>query len=333
MNRIGHFRIGNWRAGVLASLFFSLALFSPGTWAQAYPTQTIKMIVPFAAGGGGDLLARVLAPRLGEALKQQVVVDYKVGASGMIATDAVIKAPPDGYTILLHTLAIVTTPATYATPPYDVVRDLTAVTELIYTPLWLVVNTGRTQAKTVKEFIDQVRAEPKKHFYASISPGSTGHLYGYRFNETVGLDMEHVGYKGGGPATAALLAGEVSAAFLDYSTLRPHIAGGRIRLLAVTGTARSKSAPELPTFAELGYKGFEPNSWAGLFVPKATPPAIVRTLADTVNQILKQPEVVTRYGELGYEVGNKTQPQFAAAVASERDMWGELIRKAGVKAE
>ena len=299
----------------------------------ASPGQAIHLVVPYAAGGGGDALARILAPRLGDTLGQQVIVENKPGASGIIATDFVIKAAPDGRTILLHTLPIVMTPAMYATPPYDVVRDLTAVTELIYTPIWLAVSTTRTPAKSVKEFVEQVRAEPKKHYYASISPGSTGHLYGFHFNEFNGLDMQHVAYKGGAPATTALLAGDISAAFLDFSTLKPQLPGGRIRLLAVTGLTRSPQAPDIPTFTELGYKGFEPTSWAGLFVPKATPAPMVKTLADTVNMLLKQPDIAGKYKELGYEIGTMTQPQFAAQVASDRDMWSDLVRKAGVKVE
>lgn len=322
-----------WRNALMACLLLGLAAAAPGSWAQTYPTQTIRIVVPFTAGGGGDMLARLLAPRLGDALKQQVLVENKPGASGIIATDAVIKAAPDGHTILLHTMPIVMTPAMYANPPYDVVRDLTGITELIYTPLWMAVSTAKTQAKSVKEFVDQVKSEPKKHFYASIGPGSTGHLYGLRFDELMGVDMEHVGYKGGAPATSALLAGEISAVFLDYSTIKPHASGGRIRVLASTGSARSRQTPDVPTFAEMGQAGFEPSSWAGLFVPKATPAPVVKTLADTVIQLLKQPELAAKYVELGYEIGSRTQAQFAAQVAADRDMWSALVKKAGIKAD
>ncbi len=330
MNRVGHC-IGS--GGLAAALLWCLTLAAPSAWAQAYPTQTIRVVVPFTAGGGGDMLARLLAPRLGESLKQQVVVENKPGASGIIATDAVIKAAPDGHTILLHTMPIVMTPAMYANPPYDVVRDLTGITELIYTPLWMAVSTAKSPAKSVKEFVDQVKSEPKKHFYASIGPGSTGHLYGLRFDELMGVDMEHVGYKGGAPATSAVLSGEITAVFLDYSTIKPHVAGGRIRVLASTGSARSRQTPDVPTFAEMGQAGFEPSSWAGLFVPKATPAPVVKILADTVIQLLKQPELAAKYVELGYEIGSKTQAQFAAQVAADRDMWSALVKKAGIKAD
>lgn len=301
--------------------------------APAYPTQPLKMIVPFPPGGGGDALARIIAPKIGDALKQTVVIENKPGASGVIATDFVIKAPADGHTILLHSMPIVMTPALFAKPPYDVVRDLAPVAELIYTPLWFAVSAQRSQAKSVKEFIDQVRAEPKKHHYASISPGSTGHLFGFMFNETTRLDMEHVGYKGAAPATTALLAGDISAVFLDYSTIKPHVPTGKLRVLAVTGTARSPQNTEVPTFRELGFEGFEGTSWAGLFLPKATPMPIVTLLSDTTNRLLKDPEIVAAYTKLGYEIGIKTQAQFATEVQVDRDRWSAVLRKTGVKAD
>ena len=301
--------------------------------AQTYPTQTVRIIVSFAAGGGGDALARVLAPKLSEVLKQAVVVENRPGASGIIATDAVIKSAPDGHTILLHSMPIVITPATFSTPPYDPVRDLTAVSELISSPLWFAVSSSRSQAKTLKEFVEQVRSEPNKHQFAGVSPGSTGHLYGFQLADSYKLDLPHIGYKGAAPATQALLTGEISAAILDMVTLKPHLASGKIRLLAVTGTGRSNHAPEVPTFLEQGFAGFESNTWGGLFVPQATPQAIVQQLASTVAQLLKDPAVGGRYLTLGYDVGTLTQPQFAARVASDRDKWAVLVKKAGIKAE
>jgi tripartite-type tricarboxylate transporter receptor subunit TctC len=315
------------------ALGLATAALSGSVLAQGYPSQPLKMIVPFPPGGGGDALARIIAPKIGESLKQSVVIENKPGASGVIATDFVIKAPADGHTILLHSMPIVMTPALFEKPPYDVVRDLTPLVELIYTPLWFAVSTQRSPARSVKEFIDQVRAEPKKHHYASISPGSTGHLLGFQFNETTKLDMEHVGYKGAAPATTALLAGDISGVFLDYSTLKPHVPTGKVRVLAVTGTGRSSQNAEVPTFKELGFNGFEGTSWAGLFVPKATPIPIVQQLSNTVNELLKQPDVIKRYGDLGYEIGIKSQAAFAAQVQTDRDHWSAVLRKTGVKAQ
>ncbi|HSW17402.1 MAG TPA: tripartite tricarboxylate transporter substrate binding protein [Ramlibacter sp.] len=300
---------------------------------SSYPSQTIHLIVPYAAGGGGDALARVLGPKLSEALKQPVVIENRPGASGVIATDAVIKATPDGHTILLHTLALLSVPATFDKPPYDPVKDLAPVVEMIYTPLWLAVSTQRTQARTVKEFVDQVRGEKGKHHYASSAPASTGHLMGFQFNEQNRLDMEHVGYKGGAPATQAVLAGEVTAGFFDMSTLKAHLSGGRIRLLGVSGAARSQQTPDVPTLKEVGLNGFEVNSWAGLFLPRGTPPAVVKTLADTVNRLLQDPEVVSKYGSLGYDIAVKSHEVFVAQVLRERDQTSALVRKTGVKAQ
>lgn len=300
----------------------------------AYPSRPIRMIVPYAAGGGGDALARVLGPRMSDVLKQTVVIENKPGASGVIATDTVIKANPDGYTMLLHTVALLTVPATFDKPPYDPVKDLIPVVELIYTPMWLAVSTQHTAARTVEQFIEQVRAEKGKHFYSSSAPASTGHLMGIEFNEQNHLDLEHVGYKGGAPATQALLAGQISAGFFDLSTLRGHLESGRVRLLAVSGTSRSPQTPDVPTFKEANIKGFDDtSSWAGLFLPNGSPPEIVRTLTDTVNQLLLEPEIISRYRKLGYEIQIKSHEAFAALVSSTRDRANVLVRKSGVKAQ
>jgi tripartite-type tricarboxylate transporter receptor subunit TctC len=319
------------RRTVLGAIAASLG--PPGVaTAQAYPTQTVRIIFPFAAGGGGDTLARVLAPKLSEALRQPVIVDNRVGASGIIGTDAVIKAAPDGHTLLLHAMPMVITPATFSSPPYDPVRDLTPIAELISSPLWLAVSASRSSAKSLREFVDQLRSEPARHQYASASPGSTGHLYGFQLAESNHLDMNHIGYKGAAPAVLALLNGEITAAILDMVVLKPHLASGKIRLIAVTGTARSDHAPEVPTFIEQGFPGFESNSWAGLSGPKGLPPAIVQQLAGLVAQALKDPAVGGRYRSLGYDLGTLSQPQFAALVASDRDKWAVLVKRAGVKA-
>ena len=317
---------------LLATVLLGLATFT-GMAQDRFPSQTIRLVVPYAAGGGGDALARTLAPKLSEAFKQSVIIDNKPGASGVIGTDLVIKAPADGHTILLHTLPIVMVPEMFDKPPYDPVRDLVPVVEMIYSQLWLAVSTQRTQARSVRELVEQVRAEPRKHNYASISPGSTGHLMGYLFNEQSRLDMEHIGYKGGAPATQALLAGEVTMAFLDYSTLKAHVATGKLRLIGVSGTERSKHTPEVPIMKEQGLAGFEGSSWGGLFVPRATPAATVQLIADTVNRLLKDPEIVSKYSSLGYEVSAKTHEQFVSQVARDRDQWGALVRKTGVKAQ
>jgi tripartite-type tricarboxylate transporter receptor subunit TctC len=329
-----HFKSLTQSLGVRTFVVALLGVSALQVWAQdRFPSQPIKLVVPFAPGGGADTLARVIAPKLGEAFKQNVVVDNRPGGSGVIATNHVIKSAADGHTVLLHAMSIVTTPAMFANPPYDTLKDLTPVVELIYTPLWLAVSTQRTQAKTLTEFIEQVRLEPKKHNYASISPGSSGHLMGFQFNEQNKLDMEHVGYKGAAPATQALLTGEITAAFLDYSTLKAHVATGKMRVLGVTGVRRSTQTPDLATFKELGVEGFDKVSWAGLFVPRATPPAVVQQLTDAVNRVLQEPDVSSKFTSMGYDMSIKTQAQFADQVLRDGIHWSAILRAAGVKAQ
>lgn len=300
-------------------------------WAQNYPNRPIKVVVPFAPGGGGDVIGRVYAQKLSEALKVPVIVDNKPGASTMIGSDLVAKSAPDGYTILLNVPLLVQTPYLYSKMAYDPLVDLTPVTDLNSSPLWFAVSTAKTEARSLKEFVAQAKRHPQEYNYASIGAGSSGHLLGYALNEANGLEMMHVAYKGSSPATLALMAGEISAVFLDYVTLKPQLASGKVRLLAVTGTRRSSLTPDVPTLAELGYPGFEAAVWGALFVPSKTPREIVSRLETETRKILAQPDVVAKWHELGYEVGGLPQAQFAAQMRLDSARWGALIKKTGVK--
>ncbi|MEO8858527.1 MAG: tripartite tricarboxylate transporter substrate binding protein [Burkholderiaceae bacterium] len=301
--------------------------------AQDYPSQTIKIVVPFAPGGGGDVLGRLVATKLSEQLKQTVIVENKPGASTIIATDLVAKSRPDGYTILLNVPLIVQTASLFKKLPYDPLTDLIPVAELNKSQIWFAVGTAKVKAKTFKEYIAQAKADPKNFSYGSIGPGSTGHLLGFAVNEANGLDTIHVPYKGSTPALQALLSGEIASVFQDYVTLKPQVEAGKVRLLAVTGTHRSVFTPDVPTLTELGYPGFEAGTWGGLFVAKGTPPAILKTLETAVHKITTDPDYVKRMATLGYEPGDLTQPQFAALVRSEYTRWATLIKKAGVTVE
>lgn len=301
-------------------------------WAQPdYPNRTIKVVVPFAAGGGGDVIGRVYAQKLSEALKVPVIVDNRPGASTIVGSDYVAKSAPDGYTILLNVPLLVQTPFLFSKQPYDPLVDLKPITDLVSSPLWFAVSTEKTKVRTMAEFVAQAKQQPKDHNYASIGAGSSGHLLGYALNESNGLSMVHVTYKGSTPAMLALVAGEVSAVFLDYVTIRPQLASGKVRLLAVTGAQRSSLTPDVPTLAELGYPGFENKVWGGLFVPSKTPADILARLETETRKILAQPDVVAKWRELGYEPGGQPQAQFAAQLRSESARWGNLIKKAGVK--
>lgn len=301
--------------------------------AQDYPSQTIKIIVPFSPGGGGDVLGRLVAKKLAEQLKQTVIVENKPGASTIIATDLVAKSKPDGYTILLNVPLIVQTASLFKKLPYDPLTDLIPVADLNASQIWFAVGTAKVQARSLKEYVAQAKANPRDFSYASIGPGSTGHLLGFGLNEANHLDTIHVPYKGSSPALQALLSGEVASVFQDYVTLKPQVEAGKVRLLAVTGTTRSEFTPEVPTLGELGFSGFEAGTWAGIFVASNTPPSIVKTLESAVHKITIDPEYVEKMTSLGYTPGKLSQPQFAALVRSEYTRWAGLIKKAGISVE
>ncbi len=320
------------RASLLAQLAFALcvALAASPASAQAYPSKPIKMIVPTSAGGGNDFITRTVAKKLEETLNWQIVVENKPGASSIIATDYVAKSVPDGYTILFNGPLLVQAAGLHNKLPYDPLKDFTPLTDVIRTPLWFAVSTAKVPATSLKEFSELAKAKTRDDSYGSIGPGSSHHLYAFGLNEAAGLNMIHVPYKGGAPAMVALVAGEISAVMLDFVSLKPYVANGKVRLLAVTGTKRSPLTPEVPTLSELGYAGFESYGWGGLFVPAKTPPEVVQRLETEIGKVLQQPDVVTRFKDMGFEIGGTPQAQFARQVAGDYDRWTRLIKRAGV---
>ena len=299
--------------------------------AQDYPSRPLRIVIPFAPGGGGDVLGRLIAQHLAEQTRQSVIVDNKPGASSIIASDFVAKSAPDGYTLLLNVPLLVQTPALFSKMPYDALADLLPVTDLVSSPVWFAVGADKVSARTMKEYVEQARARPNDFNYASIGAGSSGHLLGYALNEANQLNTQHIPYKGSAPAMQALLAGEIASVFLDYVTLKAQVQAGKVRLLAVTGTQRSPVTPQVPTLAELGYPGFEAATWAGIFVPARTPREVVTRLETELRKVIANPDYQTRVRELGYEPGGTPQAQFAAQVKADHARWGGLIRKAGVK--
>jgi tripartite-type tricarboxylate transporter receptor subunit TctC len=215
--------------------------------------------------------------------------------------------------------------------PYDPVTDLTPVVEIVTSALWMAVNPDKVQARNLKEFVAEVKAKPGSHSYGSIGMGSTTHLFGHALNQGAGLDMVHVPYKGSSLALNALLGGEISAIILDYVTLKPQAAAGKVRLIAVTGSQRSNWTPDVPSFAEQGYAGLEMMTWAGLFVPSKTPPAVVAKLHDEVARIVAQPDVMAQLAGMGYVPSQASQAAFAQQVRDEKDRWSVLIKQAGVR--
>ena len=315
---------------VHAALAFA-ALWGPvPAQAQDYPKQPIKIIVPTSAGGGNDFIARTLAKKLEETPGWTMVVENKPGASGIIATDYVAKSAPDGYTLLFNGPLLVQVAGLYAKLPFDPLKDFTPLTDVIRTPLWFAVNPTRVSAKTLKEFSELAKGKTRDDSYASIGSGSSHHLYAFGLNEAANLHMIHVPYKGGAPATMALVGGEVSGLFIDYVSLKPYVADAKVRLLAVTGTKRSPLTPDVPTLSELGYTGFESYGWGGLFLPSKTPAEIVARLYAAVDKALQQPDVIAKFKDMGFEIGGTPQAQFATQVVGDHGRWTRLIKRAGV---
>ncbi len=315
-------------------LAVALACFASAVHAQApapaSSSKPMRLVVSFAPGGAGDFLARMVQQKLQDAYGP-VIVENRPGASGTIGADMVAKSAPDGNTILVTNQLVVQAPNLIAKMPYDAQRDLVPVVELGGAPVIFAVNTGKTNATTLKDFVEEVRKQPKTYSFASVGQGSMGHLYGVVLNDMAHTDLMHVPYKGSSPVVMALVGGEVQSAFSDFATMKPHIEAGKIRLLAVSRP--NPSTPNVPTFASVGYPGLESYSWIGMFVPAATPPAAVQRLASEVNRIMKLPEVASRTRELGLDVAGMPQPQFAAMVNEDFKRWADIMKKAGVKPE
>lgn len=310
----------------------SLWLATAPATAQNFPSKPVRLIVPFAAGGGGDVLARTLADKLKVRLNQPVVVDNRPGAGGIIGSEVVAKAPADGYTLLLNTPNLIMTRHMVARLPYDPIADLVPVAEVVRSQLWLAASSAATDARTLADLVAQAKVKSDV-FYGSVGPGSVGHLLGSGFVDAAGLKANHVPYKGGAQAVLALVSGEVTFAVMDYVVLKPHVESGRVRLLGTFGSKRSPHAPDTPTLTEAGYPNLDIYSWAGLFAPSGTPAATVQRLAAEAKVVMADPEVIAKFISIGYEPGTLLLDDFAGVVRSDDARWGTIIRKAGVKLE
>ncbi len=298
--------------------------------AQDYPTRPIRLIVPFAPGGGTDILARVLAPKLSEGLGQQIVIDNRPGASSIIGTDIVAKATPDGYTLLAVDTSFTVNPSLQPKLPYDSLKDLAPVVHLASAPVILVVHPS-VPAKTVKELVALAKSKPGALSYASGGNGASTHLAGELFKMVAGVDIVHVPYKGTGPAIADVVAGQVQMNFAGISSARQLVEAGRLRAIAVTGDKRNPAMPDVPTFAEAGLPGVDAGTNWGMFAPAGTPPAIIAKLNAQVNRALHLPDVKARVTELGYDIGGGTPEDWARLERSEMDKWAKVVKQAGIK--
>lgn len=315
-----------------ASLAF-IALSAPQAHAQAYPSKTIRFVVPYPAGGPLDTVARLLGAKVGESVGQPVVVENKPGAGGNIGADIVAKSPADGYTILMGAVAThAINPSLYKSIPYDPIKDFAPVTQVASTPNVLVVNPG-VPAKDVKELIAYAKANPGKLSFGSGSIGSAGHLAGELFKATAGVDMVHVPYKGAAPAMQDLIGGRIQLMFDNLASSLGQVKAGKVRALAVTTAKRSPLAPDLPTIAETGVPGFDISTWFGIFAPAGTPkPALDRLHAEFA-KALAAADVRDRMTSMGAEPVGNTPDEFAAFVRSEGEKYSKVIRASGAKVD
>jgi len=319
---------------LVALLLAAAALAAPAVaGAQAYPSRPVKLVVPFPPGGSLDITGRLIAQRLTDMWGQAVVVENKPGAGGNIGADFVAKAAPDGYTILLGALSThAVNPNLYAKMPYDAVRDFAPITLIATTPNVLVVNAA-TPVGNVREFIAWTKANPGKLAFGSGSNGSAGHLAGELYKVDTGTDAVHIPFKGGAPATQALLAGDTQFMFDNLANAMAQVKAGKLKALAVTTAERSTLVPELPTMAEAGLPGFDISTWYGLFAPAGTPAAIVAKWNADVTRILNSPDVRAKLMADGAEPAPDTPEQFAQMIARELSKYARIIKASGAKVD
>jgi tripartite-type tricarboxylate transporter receptor subunit TctC len=300
--------------------------------AQQFPSKPVRIVVPYTAGGGADTTARLIGPKLQEALGQTVVIDNKPGAGGTIGDDAVAKAPPDGHTLLIGAFAHAVNPSLMPRMPFRTPEDFAPVSLLVTVPELLVV-TPTFPAKTVAELVAMAKAEPGKLSYASSGNGSAQHLAAELFKLRTGTDIQHVPYKGGSLAVADVAAGHVPFYFGNMSAALPQARAGRVRALAVTSPQRSPAAPEVPTIAEAGVTGCEISEWNALLAPAGTAPATIERLHVDVAKILATEEIKGKFADIGAQPIGSTPAELAAFLRREMAKWAEVVKVANVKIE
>jgi tripartite-type tricarboxylate transporter receptor subunit TctC len=315
---------------VLLTLLALCATFSVA--AQNYPAKTIRLVSPFPPGGSVDVVGRILAAKLTENLGQQVIVDNRSGASGIIGTELVAKAPPDGYTLLINTLPLVTNEFLMPRMPYDPIRDFEPISMVTSSPSLVTVHPS-VPARSVKELIALAKSKPGQLNYSAAGVGTNPHIAGELFNLLAGVNIVAVQFKGGGPADIAALSGEVAATFGNISQEVEYVKSGRLRALAVTSTTRNSALPELPTVIEAGLPGYEFLTWHGILAPKGTPAPIVKLLNEQLKKILTGPGEAKLWQDRGLDVIASSPEDFAARLVNERKKWGDVIKKRGIKAE
>ena len=310
--------------------FVLMLLTTTAAGAQAYPSKAVRLIVPFAAGGSTDIIGRTVGQKLNEMWGQPVLVDNRPGGSTVIGTDAVAKAAPDGYTLLITPAPFTIVPSLIGKLPYDPAKDFEPITLINTTPLVIVVHPG-VPARSIKELIALAKSRPGALNYGSSGAGGSNHLAGELFNAMAGVKMVHVPYKGNAPALADLVGGHVDAVFNGLTSAMPLIKSGRLRALAVTSLARAGALPEMPTLDELGLKGFQAVAWNGLTAPARTPKEVIARLNADVLKVVRSPELAERQKAEGSDPVGNSPAQYAAFLRDEIAKWAKVIKQAGIK--
>ena len=309
-----------------------LFVFAATVQAADYPQRPVRLVVPYAAGGSTDTVARIVGARLGERLGQQIVVDNRTGAGTLIGTEIVQHATADGHVLLMATPPLAVNPSLYAKVSYAVERDFVAVTNVAGSSNLLVVHPS-LPANSVSELVALLKAAPGKYNYGSSGVGGAGHLAMALFESMAGVDVVHVPYKGGAPAVVDLVAGRLTLMMANLTTAQPHIRAGKLRGLGVGKVKRSPLFPEMPTIAEAGVKGYEANNWNGVVAPTGTPRPAIERLHQEIIATLKEPAIADRMARAGLEPVGDTPAEFAQYLKSEAAKWGRLVKSAGIKPE
>jgi tripartite-type tricarboxylate transporter receptor subunit TctC len=317
----------------LTALFLGAILITPLTAAaQQYPTKAIRFVVPFAPGGGTDIIGRVVAQALNDALGQPVVVDNRGGAGSTLGTEIVAKSPADGYTILFGNISLAFNATLYTKLRYDTIRDLAPISLSAVQPNILVIHPG-LPAKNLKEFIELARAHPGKYNYASAGTGSGTHLAAELLKLQTKIDIVHVPYKGTGPALTDLLGGQINMMVSTFASALPHVKSGRMRALGVTTVKRSPAAPDVPTLIEGGVAGYDYSTWYGLLAPAGTPKPIIDMLNATNRKVLARDDIKQKLESQGVDPIVNTPAEFSTYMKSETEKWGKVVKATGAKAE
>jgi tripartite-type tricarboxylate transporter receptor subunit TctC len=309
-----------------------LALAATAASAQSWPNQTIRIVVPQPPGGLVDTAARLIQPHLEKALQQTVIVDNRPGAAGIVGTDAVAKAAPDGYTLLVVAGSLTVLPATNPKVPYDTLNDLAAVALILKYPFLFLVNS-QVPAKTLPEFIALAKQKPGQFNYSTTGPAGLNHLATERLMGLSGIKLQHVPYRGGAQATLALVKGEVQLLAISAQVALPHIQAGTVRAIAIGGLERDKQFPDIATVAEAGFPGYEAVSWVGMLAPKGTPKPIVDRLNAEVNAALRDPDTIAKFEKQGVSVAGGSATAFQTMLTTEVRNWTEVARAANITAQ